>query len=168
MSIRKLLQLFVILFALFSISCNQKRQEGTVDDPRDLELPRKVADSLWCRAINEGDFKAYNNISNNYWLVLKMPELYYYALLMANRHECPEAYMDLYDMFSWEGTINGVKLAGKDSISRNQALFYLLKAYELGEKSAIYSVYEEFGDSITPPKSMTYLKKNQQFYEEKK
>lgn len=44
MSIRKLLQLFVILFALFSISCNQKRQEGTIDDPRDLELPRKVTD----------------------------------------------------------------------------------------------------------------------------
>ncbi|WP_313266416.1 hypothetical protein [Sphingobacterium sp.] len=79
-----------------------------------------------------------------------MPELYYYAQLMANRHECPEAYMDLYDMFSWEETINGIELAGKDSISRNQSLFYLLRAYELGEESAVYYVYEEFGNSITP------------------
>jgi hypothetical protein len=168
MSIRKLLQSFIILFGLFFICCNQKKQEGIIDDPKDLELPRKVADSLWRRAINEGDFEAYHEVSMNYQLVLKDPELYYFALLMANKHQCPEAYMNLYDMLTWEGTIDGIELAGKDSISRNQALFYLLKAYELGEKSAIYSVYEEFGDSITPPKSMTYLKKNQQFYEEKK
>jgi len=127
-----------------------------------------VADSLWRRAINEGDFKAYNEVSMNYQLVLKDPELYYYALLMANKHQCPEAYMNLYDMLTWEGTIDGIELAGKDSISRNQALFYLLKAYELGEKSAVYSVYEEFRDSITPPKSTIYLKKIQELYEGKK
>ncbi|MND92090.1 hypothetical protein D3C80_842340 [compost metagenome] len=80
----------------------------------------------------------------NYQLVLKDPELYYYALLMANKHQCPEAYMNLYDMLTWEGTIDGIELAGKDSISRNQALFYLLRAYELGENSAVYSVYEEY------------------------
>lgn len=165
------LYLFFRLFVLFFVSCNlntNKEQKGVVDDPKDLELPQKVADSLWRRAINVGDFKAYNEVSNNYWLLLKIPELYYYAQLMANRHECPEAYMDLYDMFSWEETINGVELAGKDSVSRNQALFYLLKAYELGEESAVYYVHEEFGDSITPPKSITFLKKIQKFYEGKK
>ncbi|MNN23930.1 hypothetical protein D3C81_1373430 [compost metagenome] len=103
-----------------------------------------MADSLWRRAINEGDFKAYHEVSMNYQLVLKDPELYYYALLMANKHQCPEAYMNLYDMLTWEGTIDGIELAGKDSISRNQALFYLLRAYELGENSAVYSVYEEY------------------------
>jgi len=168
MSIWKLLRLFIIFFGLFLISSNQKSQEGGIDDPGDLELPRKVADSLWRKAINEGDFKAYNEVSINYQLVLKDPELYYYAQLMANKHQCPEAYMNLYDMLTWEGTIDGIELAGKDSISRNQALFYLLRAYELGEKRAIYSIYEEFGDSISPPKSIAYLKKIQKFYEEKK
>ncbi|RKE52840.1 hypothetical protein [Sphingobacterium detergens] len=164
MSIRKLLQLLVILFYLVLMSCNQKSQVGIIDDPRDLELPQKVADSLWRKAINEGDFKAYNEVSTNYWLVLKMPELYYYALLMANRHQCPEAYLNLYEMLIGEGTINGVEVNGKDSISRNQALFYLLKAYELGEEDAVYSVYKEFGDSISLPKSINYLKKIQKFY----
>jgi cytochrome oxidase assembly protein ShyY1 len=166
MSIRKLLQLFVILFVLFFISCNQKRQEETIDDPRDMELPRKVTDSLWRRAINEGDFDAYHTIANSNMLLT--PDEYYYTLLMANKHQCPEAYLNLYDILTWKGTIDGVEVAGKDSISRNQALFYLLKAYELSEKSAIYSIYEEFGEGVTPPKSMTYLKKIQQFYEEKK
>ncbi len=166
MSITKLLQLLVILFALFFISCNQKRQEGTIDDPRDLELPRKVTDSLWRRAINEGDFDAYHTIANSNMLLT--PDEYYYTLLMANKHQCPEAYLNLYDILTWKGTIDGVEVGGKDSISRNQALFYLIKAYELGEKSAVYSMYEEFGEGVTPPKSMTYLKKIQQFYEEKK
>ncbi len=153
-------------FCPFFISCNQKKQEGTIDDPRDLELPRKVTDSLWRRAINEGDFDAYHTIANSNMLLT--PDEYYYTLLMANKHQCPEAYLNLYDILTWKGTIDGVEVAGKDSISRNQALFYLIKAYELGEKSAVYSMYEEFGEGVTPPKSMTYLKKIQQFYEEKK
>ena len=167
----KILQLFTVIFCVFFLSCShhvEKKLEAVIDDPKDLELPRKVADSLWRRAINAGDFKAYNEVSNNYWLLLKMPELYYYAQLMANRHECPEAYMDLYNMFSSEGTMNGIELAGKDSISRNQSLFYLLRAYELGEESALSYVHKEFGHRVQPPKSITYLKKIQKFYEEKK
>ncbi|WP_104385461.1 hypothetical protein [Sphingobacterium sp. HMA12] len=83
---------------------------------------------------------------------------------MANKHQFPEVYMNLYEMLIWEWTISGIEVNGKDSISRNQALFYLLKADELGEKSAVYSVYKEFKDSINPPKSITYLKKIQKFY----
>ena len=168
---RKILQLFTVVFCVLFLSCShhaEKKQEGVIDDPKDLELPRKVADSLWRRAINAGDFKAYNEVSNNYWLLLKIPELYYYAQLMANRHECPEAYLHLYDMLTWEGTIDGIELAGKDSVSRNQALFYLLRAYELGEDNAPSYVHKEFGDRIPPPKSITYLRRIQKFIERKK
>jgi hypothetical protein len=51
---------------------------------------------------------------------------------------------------------------------RNQALFYLLRAYELGEDNAPSYVHKVFGDRIPPPKSITYLKEIQKFYEEKK
>lgn len=129
-------------------------------------MPKKVVDSLWRRAINEGDFDAYHTIANSNMLLT--PDEYYYTLLMANKHQCPEAYLNLYDILTWKGTIDGVEVAGKDSISWNQALFYLLKAHELGDENAIYSVREEFGEGVTPPKSITYLKKIQQFYGEKK
>ncbi len=165
----KNLQLFTVIFCMFFWSCShhaEKKQVGVIDDPKDLELPRRVADSLWRQAINVGDFEAYHTIANSNMLLT--PDEYYYTLLMANKYQCPEAYLNLYDILTWKGTINGVELVGKDSVSRNQALFYLLKAYELGEKSAIHYVYDEFGDSITPPESITYLKKIQRFYEEKK
>lgn len=167
----KILQLFTVIFCVFFLSCShhvEKKLEAVIDDPKDLELPRKVADSLWRRAINAGDFKAYNKVSNNYLLILKIPELFYYAQLMANRQECPEAYLHLYILLTSEGTMNGIELAGKDSISRNQSLFYLLRAYELGEESALSYVHKEFGHRVQPPKSITYLKKIQKFYEEKK
>ncbi len=93
----KILKLFTVIFCVFFLSCShhiEKKLEAVIDDPNDLELPRKVADSLWRRAINAGDFKAYNEVSNNYLLILKIPELYYYALLMANRQECPKNEVD--------------------------------------------------------------------------
>ena len=89
----KILQLFTVIFCVFFLSCShyvEKKLEAVINDSKDLELPRKVADSLWRRAINAGDFKAYNEVSNNYLLILKIPELYYYAQLMANRQECPK------------------------------------------------------------------------------
>jgi hypothetical protein len=167
----KILQLFTVVFCVLFLSCShhvEKKLEAVIDDPKDLELPREVADSLWRRAINAGDFKAYNEVSNNYWLILKMPELYYYAQLMANRHECPEAYLHLYNLLTLEGTMSGIELAGRDSLSRNQALFYLLRAYELDEENAVSYVHKEFGHRIPPLKSITYLKKIQKFIERKK
>ncbi|QRY57101.1 hypothetical protein [Sphingobacterium siyangense] len=167
----KILQLFTVIFCVFFLSCShyvEKKLEAVINDSKDLELPRKVADSLWRRAINAGDFKAYNEVSNNYLLILKIPELYYYAQLMANRQECPEAYLHLYILLTSEGTMDGIELAGRDSLSRSQALFYLLRAYELGEENAVSYIHKEFGHRVRPPKSITYLKKIQKFIERKK
>ncbi|WP_433900978.1 hypothetical protein [Sphingobacterium puteale] len=166
----KILQFFTVVFCVFFYCCShhaEKTKERVIDQPwKDMMLPKKMLDSLWRRAINVGDFDAYHTIAHSNMLLT--PDEYYYTLLMANKHQCPEAYLNLYDILTWKGTIDGVEVAGRDSISRNQALFYLLKAHELGEKSAIYYIHEEFGDSIPPPKSITYLRRIQKFYEEKK
>lgn len=130
----------------------------------DKILSKRQADSLWRMAINEGDFTAYNKISNDYLQRLKNYELYYYALIMANKHQCPEAYEQLYFILTSPALVDGVNMISNDSVTRNQAMFYLLKAYELGSKDAQYSIQDLFGDSISPPKSDIYLKRIEDNY----
>ncbi|UIR57319.1 hypothetical protein LZQ00_05755 [Sphingobacterium sp. SRCM116780] len=163
------MRLILFVFgSLMVLSChNTSKSENTklVDLPwKDQELPKEEVDSLWRKAINDGDFGAYNNISNNYLLRLKNYELYYYSLLMANKYQCPEAYEHLYFILTTGATVNGVNMISSDSITKNQAIFYLLKAHELGYEGAKSSIHEIFGDSILPPKSDVYLKKIQGNY----
>lgn len=160
----KLALLFCLLMAT---GCNHKPVQEilSVDSyGSDKTFSKQQADSLWRMAINEGNFTAYNKISNDYLQRLKNYELYYYALIMANKHQCPEAYEQLYFILTSPALVDGVNMISNDSLTKNQAMFYLLKAYELGSKDAQYSIQDLFGDSIPPSKSDYYLKKIEDNY----
>lgn len=156
------MKLALFFCLLMATGCNHKPVQEilSVDSyGSNKTFSKQQVDSLWCMAINEGSFTAYNKISNDYLQRLKNYELYYYALIMANKHQCPEAYEQLYFILTSPALIDGVNMISNDSLTKNQAMFYLLKAYELGSKDAQYSIQDLFGDSIPPPKSDIYLKR---------
>lgn len=151
-----------LLLLMFFFSCSQNNEKKL--NPSNINQiqtggNRRIDDSLWREALNNGNFGAYNEISNDYLLKLKDVELYYYALIMANKYNCPEAYAHLYMILTRIPSYGGIEMVSKDSTTRSQAIFYLLKANELGYQNAKYYLYEEFHDSISPPKSDLYLKK---------
>ncbi|MCW8309703.1 hypothetical protein K7A41_00515 [Sphingobacterium sp. InxBP1] len=162
------LVLLVFLSLIMITGCNHTSvKQNKLSDAQyisDEILSKQQVDSLWRMAINDGDFTAYNKISNYYLQRLKNYELYYYALIMANKHQCPEAYEQLYFILTSPAIVDGVNMVSNDSLTRNQAMFYLLKAYELGSKDAQYSIQDLFGDSIPPTKSDIYLKKIEENY----
>ncbi len=78
---------------------------------------------------------------------------------MANRHNNAEAYYELYLIIvsnSPGGRENAMK--NLDRKTKNFALYFLLKSYELGYKSAKYPIDEIFGENSIIPKSSYYLK----------
>lgn len=161
------MKLILIVFGLtFFFSCqNNNKEKVSIDPhPEEIELNKKEADSLWQKALNTGNFDAYEKISENYLDTYRFYELYYYALIMANKYQCPKAYEHLYYILNESITINGVKMKSSDEITNNMAIFYLLKSIELGNKDAELFWKEDFGDSVPPSKSNFYFKKIEDNY----
>ncbi len=160
------------VFVIFNLlSCNQKEPKVFIP-PKDTAL--KNTDSVSNRAylgeelnqlqlyklidtaLDYGDSKAYNKVSN-YYLVNDMDESFLFpALIMANRYHEPAAYFDVYDILC--NLRYDSHLEGMDSSSRSMALYYLLKSYELNFSSARFEVKRIFstkGKSI--PKSNQFI-----------
>lgn len=161
------MKLILIVFGLtFFLSCqNGDKKIASIDpNPEEVKFNKKVADSLWQKALNTGDFDAYKKISENYLDTYRFYELYYYSLIMANKYQCPKAYEHLYYILHESITINGVNMKSDDEITNNMAKFYLMKSVELGNRDAELFSTEIFGDSVTPSKSDYYLKKIEDNY----
>lgn len=155
----------LLQMVFFSCSQNEEKKLNPSDRNRiQTGDNRRIEDSLWREALNNGDFRAYNEISNDYLLKLKDVELYYYALIMANKYNCPEAYAHLYMILTKMPSYGGIEMVSKDNTTRSQAIFYLLKANELGHQNSKSDLFEIFHDSISPPKSDIYLRKIEDSY----
>ena len=122
-----------------------------IDDKRKMYV---LIDS----AINYGNDKAYNKVAS-YYLIENMGEsFFYYAFTMANKYNSSEAYFHVFDIIA-HSTPKEPKQALNlmDKRTKNFALYYLLKSYEMGFESARYQVNEIFGKDKIPPKSNYYL-----------
>lgn len=148
------------LLLLIVFSCSKRKESpkslnfsdsinSTTDDYR-LEN-YVMADILIKKAIIEGDTSAYKNLSSFYIMKIHRKEdLYFYALLMAEKHHYSKAYWDLFYVLS------GSELCfNKKEVLDKLAVYYLLLAYEGGSNDAKYSVKEIFkGKKI--PKSHSF------------
>ncbi|WP_367331322.1 hypothetical protein [Sphingobacterium multivorum] len=145
--------IYVSLLLVFFFSCSQegtKKQNPSLENVMQVNEHRAMEDSLWRKALNEGNFQAYNEISNNYLLNLKESELYYYSLIMANKYNCPEAYLHLYTILTKSSNFNGIEMVSDDSTTKNLSMFYLVRAYELGDDKAKYIVDKHYGKNKAP------------------
>lgn len=159
----KTVSYFSLILVLISlISCkNEGKKQNTPEVPYHTKLVSNKEETLklWGKAIKEGNFKAYNEISNAYLLNSQMYELYYYSLIMANKYKCPEAYYHLFVIMNDKVSIDGLSLYSDDETTKNMSLYYLLKSKELGYKQAQYKIDEVLGENKQVPTSSYYLSK---------
>lgn len=159
----KIITIFVLLFSFQQslLSCRNKKNSNSIEIGYHERLLNDTKESsrLLAKAINEGDLDSYNKISNAYLLAERTDDLYYYALLMANKHKCAEAYYHLFLIMNEEISINGVELHSKDERTKNMSLYYLLKSKELGYEGAQNAINEVFGNDTAELSSFFYFKK---------
>jgi hypothetical protein len=152
----------VYLILVLSVSCKNegKKKQFIPEIPAHVTLisDKKETVKLWKKAIDNGDFKAYNQVSNAYLLSDYPYELYYYSFIMANKFNCPEAYFHLYIIMSEKSSFDGLVLYSDDKRTKGMALYYLLKSWELGFVNAEYEIVEEFGKGKAVPRSSDYIK----------
>lgn len=160
---------FLVLLAFF-FSCNQPKnsnvpslssnESDTISTPgRNDDLEKRIGKQgiykMIDDAIDNGNRGAYNRVSNYFIMNQREEEFLFPAMIMANRNNYPDAYFDVYYILA---AIRYDKdLERMDSTTRNMALFYLLKSYEMGFRSAGYEAEEIFAKQNKPiPKSSDY------------
>ena len=157
-------KLALLVFTLAVISCNRNEAQKEMEKaeaiavrgsktPLDYDLPKVYA--LLDKAIYSGDTNAYNEVAGYYMLAFRHTDFLYYSLIMANKYNYKSAYFHVYIGLSrsWADA----RFGKNDNRTENMALFYLLKSYEMGFRSAEFEVDEVFkGKQI--PKSSFYLK----------
>lgn len=154
---------FILLCLMLILlnSCNNDRKRQFVPEisvHAKLMANKKKVVELWKKAIDKGDFKAYNEVSNAYLLESQIYELYYYSLIMANKYQCPEAYYHLFVVMNDKVSIDGLVLYSNDEMTKNMSFYYLLKASELGYAQAQYKIDEVFGKGKSVPNSSYFIK----------
>jgi len=150
-----LLVISTIFFVLYQY--NVKKDEIIVEEPFLMKLSNQELDEYKRRAINDGDMGAYDEFSAYYSLNLKHDELFFYSFLMANKHNDPSAFFDLYILLTIPLEENGIEMFSMDEITQNFAFYFLLKSYELGNRNAKYAVEQKFENSKEIPNSSYYL-----------
>jgi|LSQX01.3.fsa_nt_gb hypothetical protein len=156
---------FFIIFLLLTFSC-ENRQYNSSDSIDRFNSTNEEEMSMMKQklaiALNKGDFKLYNEASNFFLLRGLFPELYFYAFLMANKYNCPEAYYHLYLILTIKIKYNSIVFPANDKSIRSYAYYYLLKSYELGFDTTKIIVKDIFGDNI--PESESFMKITNQLY----
>jgi hypothetical protein len=165
-----------VLLILIFLSCNNKKEKQQDKKEKqknkkekqqfELELPSYIKllnnkterTRLWEAAIDSGNFVAYNKIAFAYLMTYRFVDLYYYSLIMANKYQCPEAYLNMYLILTHTVSTSDLTLFSNDNNTKNLALYYLLKAKELGLTSAEFGINEEFGKGKTGTKFIIFSK----------
>jgi hypothetical protein len=110
-------------------------------------------------ALEKGSYGAYNEASHYSLIENWGQDFMLYAFIMANKHKDPEAYYHVYLIIVWSSSKQPKEaLESFDNKTRNFALYYLLKSYEMGYENAKSEINIIFGENAVIPKSYYYLK----------
>jgi len=147
------------ILVIFLYACNSKNQDSfnkKTLQKNDAITNGKETDSLLRKAINDGNIVCYKKAASIYFNENRYNELYFYAMLMANKHNYSRAYYDLYIIINRKGQkINDIQMYSDDDFTHKLSIYFLLKSYELGLKEARSNLEEVFGENI--PKSEIFL-----------
>ena len=145
----------IIISLIINISCSMSNNDIKEYDrsTTSIEEEQRMQEKL-IQAINKGDLKAYNEVSN-FHLLNENWNFFYYSFLMANKYNCPEAHYHIYVYLTDEITVNGVNLYSDDKNTRNIAYYHLLKSHELGFDGGKLVIDNLFGSDV--PSSSSYL-----------
>lgn len=134
-----------IIFCLCLLFCNCDSRSPLIKDDKTLR-------SLIDKALNENDEFAYSEVRAHYFSEERLQDFCYYAIKMANKYDYPDAY---YDVFVTLTLRENKPIDSLENKTRCLALYYLLKAKELGSERGKYDIQNIFPDSI--PNSTYYL-----------
>jgi len=138
----------LVFISILLFSCSNKKVEQYVLNNDSINI-------LIDRAINQGDYKAYNTVHSYYNLDGNTEPFLYNSMIMAHKYNLPAAYYDVY--WTLANPITGETINDLDLKTRYLALYYLLKSYELGYTNAKYNIQDIFGKKTPLPKSGSYL-----------
>lgn len=128
------------------------------------------------KSLNYGDCDSFHNAIINSTFSGKTTALFYETQIMAYKYNCSIAYyflgMDMYsdpdlvkykyDFVSDSDKLNDISsppVWNEDNMIKSMAIYYFLKAYELGEKDAYYELIKYFGEDHKKfPKSSDFIK----------
>ena len=161
----------LIIVGLFLFySCQNKEQKPNESLKDKEENPDEILkqlksnvynEELVAKTINTNDTITYHKIANQYLFSHKGKEFFYYALEMAYKNNCSEAYYNIYEIIAWSTPkMPKDALNLMNSKQRNFAIYHLLKSYEMGYDMAKYQIQELFGIRADGkyPESSFYLK----------
>lgn len=142
-----------------NIDYSDSRQDISMEtsDTGSVIMSQQEIDQLVKVAIEKGDCDSYQEAVVNRHLDSDLSSLYLVSQYMADTYHCPIAYY-------YVALALGGSTAAKDRLSHKKneksesiAIYYFLKAYELGHEPAIYQL-EAYGFNIKKlPKSSDYL-----------
>jgi len=130
----------VILVTAFA-SCNQKSdtEESTPSkNYLDQYNDENKLKELSIKIISTGDTIAFQQMSDIYWISGHRHEFLYYAIRIANDYQYHDGYYEAYSILHTDIKTNTNKK------TNDLANYYLLKAYELGNKSAKRNLKNRF------------------------
>lgn len=139
----KLNIIFILIFSL--LSCENKKNQPEVNtgestysvyskEYRDFDKMKRLKKAVK----SKGDTIAFIELEEIYFNSGHREEFLYYAIFMANTYNYSGAYMSVYRILHTDlGT-------EKYKLNDRLANYYLLKAYELGNKSAGFSIEDRF------------------------
>jgi hypothetical protein len=154
----------IILFLTGLIGCDIREK---AKQPKKIELAERPTTPIHDKkrmyelidsALMMGDERAYATVSAYYFLEKQEQELFYCAFTMANKYKSPAAHYHVYMIIAYSTPKEAkTALAKMDSKTKNLAMYYLLKSYEMGYDQAKFEVQEFFGKGTAIPKSSLYL-----------
>ncbi len=157
---------FIILFFIGFISCNMRKNTKQSEKIAMSEKPSTPIDEkrrmheLIDSALLNGNDKAYNEVASYYFIENMESDFFYYAFTMANKNNSAEASYHVYKIIAYSTPKDAKEaLDMMDDKTRNFAMYYLLKSYEMGYKNAKYEIDEIFGKDKAIPQSSLYLQK---------
>lgn len=154
--------LVTLITLIVSIGCESKKEKNIdIPDQRpSTPLNNKVLiNNLLDSAILFGNERAYNEVASYYFIEEQLKPFFYYAFTMANKYNNAEACYDVYSIIIYSESEQRPKVVLKnlDNRSKNLALYYLVKSYELGEEKAKYEFMILFNKETPPHNSSYYL-----------
>lgn len=155
-------------------SISDASEISDVVDSSSIIYSEEKMKELLDKSLNNGDCDSYSNVLVNSTFSGKEYSLFYETQVMAYKYNCAVAYyylgMEMYSDRAGYGdeilleknklnSMNSPSVWSEDNMTKSMALYYFLKAYELGEKSAYYELVKYFGkDPKKFPKSSDFIK----------
>jgi hypothetical protein len=151
----KTVMLLLIAISAILNSCNHKENNlpHAKDDHSTMEkMPLDTINFLLKLIKQNGDTLAYKRLSLEYYYFHKEEQLLYHAMIMANKYNYGYACAHVADLLL---SINQENIQELDSKTRKLAIYYALRAQELGYEIKVNPEYKPIIDTL--PKSSVYL-----------